>query len=120
MRTFAFDPELTPFKAAIGVSGLGFPTCWKDLRGYSAATRRVSAGSTFAAQNLNSGILPNGSSAGLVRMFAAASTKANGMNTTPSGMAVLTRIEFDFAAARGHAHHVARLDSELGKGGARE
>src|SRR5262245_6634096 len=33
---------------------------------------------------------------------------------------VLTRIEFDFAAARGDTHHVARLDSELGKGAARE
>ena len=32
------------------------------------------AGSTLAAENLNSGILPNGSSAGLVRTLAAAST----------------------------------------------
>src|SRR5262249_12743002 len=55
---------------------------------YSAATRAASAtGSTLAAQYLNSGIFPNGSSAGLVRRFAAASTNANGMNTTPSGMA---------------------------------
>ena len=45
------------------------------------------AGSTRAAQYLNSGIFPNGSSAGLVRRFAAASTNANGMNTTPSGTA---------------------------------
>jgi hypothetical protein len=55
---------------------------------YSAATRAASAtGSTLAAQYLNSGILPNGSIAGLVSRFAAASTNANGMNTTPSGMA---------------------------------
>src|SRR5205823_8173932 len=55
---------------------------------YSAATLAAgSTASTRAAQYLNSGILPNGSSAGLVRGLAAASTKANGMNTTPSGMA---------------------------------
>ncbi len=41
-------------------------------KGYSAATL-TAAGSTFAAQNLNSGILPNGSSCGLVRTLAAAS-----------------------------------------------
>jgi len=39
---------------------------------YSAASR-ISARSALAAQNLNSGILPNGSSAGLVSRFAAAS-----------------------------------------------
>ncbi len=39
---------------------------------YSAAVR-ISAFSARTAQNLNSGILPNGSSAGLVRRFAAAS-----------------------------------------------
>src|SRR6266516_4416888 len=43
---------------------------------YSAATRVASAtGSTFAAQYLNSGIFPNGSSAGVVSRLAAASTK---------------------------------------------
>src|SRR5690349_15025640 len=47
-----------------------------EARGvYSAATRVTgSAASTLAAQNLNSGILPNGASFGLVRRFAAAST----------------------------------------------
>src|SRR5262249_23175403 len=61
---------------------------------YSAAMRAaVSTRSTFAAQYLNSGILPNGSSAGLVRRLAAASTKANGMNTTPSGIASSWRTE---------------------------
>src|SRR4051812_18117443 len=54
--------------------------------GHSAASLTTSARSTFAAQNLNSGIFPNGSSAGLVSRLAAASTNANGMNTTPSGM----------------------------------
>src|SRR5205823_12382938 len=54
---------------------------------YSAAIFDAgSTASTRAAQYLNSGIFPNGSSAGLVRRLAAASTKANGMNTTPSGM----------------------------------
>src|SRR5579862_561784 len=54
---------------------------------YSAATLVAgSTASTLAAQNLNSGILPNGSSLGLVRRFAAASTNAKGMNTTPSGI----------------------------------
>jgi len=43
-------------------------------RPYSAASRAAAAGSTRAAQNLNSGILPNGSSAGLVNRLAAAST----------------------------------------------
>src|SRR5262245_10298054 len=64
----------------------GFPPSGMTCGVYSAATCRASAGSTFAAQNLNSGIFPNGSSAGLVRIFAAASTNAKGMNTTPSGM----------------------------------
>jgi hypothetical protein len=41
---------------------------------YSAASLRGIAFSTLAAQNLNSGILPNGSSFGLVRILAAAST----------------------------------------------
>lgn len=41
---------------------------------YSAASRTGSAFSTLAAQYLNSGIFPNGSSAGLVSRFAAAST----------------------------------------------
>src|SRR6516165_3148346 len=40
---------------------------------YSAAAF-AAARVTFTAQNLNSGIFPNGSSAGLVRRFAAAST----------------------------------------------
>ena len=44
----------------------------RDRSGYSAALR-ISAGSALAAQNLNSGILPNGSSAGLVSRLAAAS-----------------------------------------------
>ena len=43
-----------------------------DEEPYSAALRN-SAFSTRTAQNLNSGILPNGSSAGLVRRLAAAS-----------------------------------------------
>jgi hypothetical protein len=41
---------------------------------YSAASRTIGSASTLAAQNLNSGILPNGSSLGLVSRFAAAST----------------------------------------------
>jgi transposase len=44
-----------------------------ETRAYSAAWR-ASARSTRAAQYLNSGIFPNGSSAGLVRRLAAAST----------------------------------------------
>src|SRR5262249_5338822 len=44
------------------------------FRCYSAASICGPIASTFAAQNLNSGIFPNGSSAGLVRIFAAAST----------------------------------------------
>ena len=45
------------------------------LPAYSAAMRLAgSTGSSLAAQYLNSGILPNGSSAGLVSRFAAAST----------------------------------------------
>jgi hypothetical protein len=56
------------------------------LLAYSAASMRPpEAGSTLTAQNLNSGILPNGSSLGLVSSLAAASTKANGMNTAPGG-----------------------------------
>ncbi len=45
-----------------------------EWRRYSAASILGSAFSTFAAQNLNSGILPKGSSFGLVKRFAAAST----------------------------------------------
>src|SRR5690606_26271287 len=51
---------------------------------YSAATAASFTGSTRAAQNLNSGILPNGSSCGFVSRFAAASVKQKGMNTMPS------------------------------------
>ena len=40
--------------------------------------------STRAAQYLNSGIFPMGSSCGLVRKFAGASAKQKGMNTMPS------------------------------------
>ncbi len=54
-----------------------------DWETYSAATS-MSAASTLQAQNLNSGILPIGSSCGLVSRFAAASAKQNGMNTMPS------------------------------------
>lgn len=51
-------------------------TCFAghDSLSYSAASRCGSIFSTLAAQNLNSGILPKGSSFGLVRRFAAAST----------------------------------------------
>ena len=38
---------------------------------------------TFTAQNLNSGILPNGSSCSVVRLLAAASRKWNGTKTQP-------------------------------------
>jgi hypothetical protein len=41
---------------------------------HSAAVCRTVSGTTRTAQNLNSGILPNGSRAGLVRRLAAAST----------------------------------------------
>src|SRR3984893_484261 len=74
--------------------------------------------SILAAQNLNSGILPNGSSAGLVSRFAAASTNANGMNTTPSGMASSWRTASSTAPRR-PPHHVARRDAELGNRAAR-
>ena len=43
------------------------------FRGLYSAALRISARSARTAQNLNSGILPNGSSAGLVSRFAAAS-----------------------------------------------
>src|SRR5262249_58026463 len=52
---------------------------------YSAASLTGSIRSTLAAQNLNSGILPNGSRLGLVSRLAAASTKPNATYTTPSG-----------------------------------
>lgn len=44
-----------------------------DSTGPYSAASRISTRSALAAQNLNSGILPNGSSAGLVKRFAAAS-----------------------------------------------
>ena len=62
--------------AAIGVAGPSpamTPVREAMWTGYSAACR-ASMRSTRAAQYLNSGILPNGSSAGLVSRFAAAST----------------------------------------------
>src|ERR1700730_3814385 len=51
------------------------PLTWPMGHGppYSAAAVLISAGSARTAQNLNSGILPNGSSAGLVTRCAAAS-----------------------------------------------
>src|SRR5690554_3916686 len=45
------------------------------------------AGLSRHAAYLNSGIFPPGSSAGLVSTLAAASTKAKGTNTMPSGIA---------------------------------
>src|SRR5690349_15702913 len=71
-RAAAYDPDMRE---------AGFPVLhrighWRRCRDierdgrYSAA---ITAGSTRAAQNLNSGILPNGSSWGLVRILAAAS-----------------------------------------------
>ena len=57
--------------AGFRVRLFGLP--WNDEEGYSAAWR-ASMRSTRAAQYLNSGIFPNGSSAGLVKRFAAAST----------------------------------------------
>jgi len=45
---------------------------------YFAASRCGPTASTLAAQNLNSGILPKGSRAGLVSLLAAASKKAKG------------------------------------------
>jgi catechol 2,3-dioxygenase-like lactoylglutathione lyase family enzyme len=46
------------------------------------------------------GILPNGSSCGLVRMLAAASAKQNGMNTIPAGMALSARALSSIAPRR--------------------
>src|SRR5271163_2092357 len=57
---------------------------------YSAAAL-TAAGSTLAAQNLNSGILPKGSSWGLVSTLAAASAKQKGMNTCPGATALSAR-----------------------------
>ena len=53
-----------------------------SINDYSAA---ISILSTFAAQNLNSGILPKGSNCGFVKIFAAASLKQKGINIIPSG-----------------------------------
>src|SRR4029077_114457 len=55
---------------------------------YSAAALTAAAGSTLAAQNLYSGILPNGSSCGLVSTLAAASAEQNGVNTSPGAAAL--------------------------------
>ena len=88
---------------------------------YSAASRCGSAFSTRAAQNLNSGILPNGSSAGLVSRFAAASTIGErDEHDAVRHRVVLPRVQFDRAAPRRDAHHVAGLDAELGDGAARQ
>ena len=81
------------------------------LAPHSAAA--ATAGSTLAAQNLNSGILPNGSSAGLVSRFAAASAKQNGMNTMPCGTSrSLRSLQLDRAAPRDHAHELAGPDAQ--------
>src|ERR1700733_1869207 len=55
----------------------------QDLLNYSAA-RTCRTGPTRAAQYLNSGILPKGSSIGLVSALAGLSLKQKGMNTMPS------------------------------------
>src|SRR4029079_16228959 len=54
-----------------------FPLTSLAIR-YSAASILGPAASTFAAQNLNSGILPNGSRAGLVRLLHAPSHSVDG------------------------------------------
>ena len=50
---------------------------------YSAASCIIR--SILAAQTLNSGIFPIGSSCGLVKIFAEASLKQNGINSIPFG-----------------------------------
>ena len=54
---------------------------------------QASAASIFTAQNLNSGIFPYGSRAGLVSMFAAASAKQNGTKTMLCGTAPSARAD---------------------------
>ena len=76
LRFELFDPLQTSHSK--GVGRLGAAPCGLDSAPYfalySAATLTSSAFSTRTALYLNSGILPKGSSAGLVRMLAAAST----------------------------------------------
>src|SRR3546814_5343295 len=50
--------------------------------------------STLAAQNLNSGILPKGSSCGLVRVLAGASAKQNRSEEHTSELQSLMRISY--------------------------
>ena len=61
------------------------------IRGALHAATVSPTASTLAAQYLNSGIFPNGSSAGLVNVFAAASAKQKGTKTTPAGTAPSAR-----------------------------
>jgi hypothetical protein len=68
------SPSESSRQTADGRDKPGHPAFAAGKSPYSAASCRSVAASTFAAQNLNSGILPKGSSAGLVRMLAAAST----------------------------------------------
>src|SRR4051812_11366873 len=71
-RAAAYHPDMmeTGFPVSHGIGHWCLcPDTEQDAR-YSAA---ITAGSTRAAQNLNSGILPNGSSWGLVSTLAAAS-----------------------------------------------
>jgi len=72
-----YAPETTP--EDFGRVQVVVVWIWKVRRNTNdphpiADSHVVATGSTFAAQNLNSGILPKGSSCGLVRMLAAAST----------------------------------------------
>ena len=76
-----------------------------------AALLFLSAFSTRAAEYLNSGILPNGSSCGLVNMLAGASAKANGMNTMPSATSEATAEQgraFEDQVRSSYADFVAR------------
>ncbi len=61
------------FRQSLSTTALGRISACGKSKLYSAASVTFS-GSTRAAQNLNSGILPNGSSTGLVSRLAAAST----------------------------------------------
>lgn len=72
-RMLATVSAVVPAKAGTTEEfGGAMPPNSTGRRPYSAASR-ISARSALTAQNLNSGILPKGSSAGLVNRFAAAS-----------------------------------------------
>ena len=102
-------------------SGSGRGTCPARASTPGARTRAgahaaAPSGSMRTAQNLNSGILPEGSISSMVSRLAAASRKWNGMKQLPrASRCGHLDVQLDLPAARGHPGQLAVDQAELAR-----